>query len=325
MGGQNGDSLRIRTGLGLSVKFSFHLPLDRVDRPNEFLTCAAVAEMARALERAGIDAAYVTDHPAPADGWLASGGHHALDPFVALSFAAAATTRLRLHTNIIVVPYRNPWMIAKSVASLDILSGGRVILGIGSGYLAGEFKALGAPLAGRGAMMDEAVALMKQVWTGQSVAFAGTHFQADGNTALPVPAQRPHPPIWVGGNSARAIRRAVESCDGWSPFPATAKMTARVRTEAIATIGELGRKIDQATEIAQSIGRTRPLDICMAPFALTMQAGVRPGAAAVIDELGELARAGINWCAIAFPCRDRREYLDNIDWFAREVLPASRA
>src|SRR6185312_17223918 len=97
------------------MKFTFHLPVDHVRSPAEFVTAAAVAEMAQALERAGIDAAYVTDHPAPADSWLASGGHHALDPFVTLAFAAAATTTLKLHTNIIVVPYRNPFMTAKSV------------------------------------------------------------------------------------------------------------------------------------------------------------------------------------------------------------------
>lgn len=306
------------------MKFSFHLPVDHVGQPDEFLTGAAIAEMAQALDRAGIDAAYVTEHPAPVDAWLASGGHQALDPFVALSFAAATTTRLRLHTNLVVLPYRNPWLTAKAVASLDVLSGGRVIMGIGSGYLEGEFKALNAPFAGRGAVMDEALELMKQIWTGQSVTFAGTHFQADGNTALPAPIQRPHPPIWVGGNSDRALRRAVETCDGWSPFPVKAKYAGRVRTDEIADIGDLKRKIDQGRELAAKIGRTKPLDICFVPFGMAMQAGTRPEAQSIVDGLAELAAIGVTWSVMAFPCRDRAQYLENIDWFAREVLPAAR-
>ena len=302
------------------MKFTFHLPIDHVGTPDQFLTMPAVAEMAQALETAGIDAAYVTDHPAPADRWLESGGHHALDPFVALAFVAAGTTRLKLHTNIIVIPYRNPFMIAKSIASLDVLSGGRVIMGIGSGYLEGEFKALGAIFTGRGAVMDEAITVMKQAWTGRSVNFQGAYFQADGNTALPAPLQTPHPPIWVGGNTDRAIRRAVETCDGWSPFPVKGKMTQRVRTDEIVTIEDLKRKIDQAGELGDKIGRTKPIDVCMTPFGLTMQSGVRPDATAIVDGLNDLSQIGVTWSSIALPCRDPAEYLDNVAWFAAEVI-----
>ncbi len=304
------------------MKFTFHLPVDHVRSPDQFLTASAVAEMAQALERAGIDAAYVTDHPAPADRWLESGGHHALDPFVALAFAAAATTTLKLHTNIIVMPYRNPFMTAKSVASLDVLSGGRVIMGIGSGYLEGEFKALGAIFTGRGAVMDEAIDLMKQVWTGQSVSFQGEYFQADGNTALPAPLQTPHPPIWVGGNSERANRRAVETCQGWAPFPVKGKVHERVRTGEIVSAEDLGNKIREAKARAAEIGRTRPFDVCMTPFGLTMQSGVRPEVSAVIDGLSELAEIGVTWSSIAMPCRDRSEYLANVDWFSQEIIAA---
>jgi len=304
------------------MKFTFHLPIDHVHSPDEFQTAAAVAEMVQALERAGIDAVYTTDHPAPADPWLASGGHHAMDPFVALAFAAAASTKILLHTNIIVIPYRNPFMTAKSVASLDVLSGGRVIMGIGSGYLEGEFKALGAVFNGRGALMDESIELMKQVWTGRSVKFQGEYFQADGNTALPTPLQKPHPPIWVGGNSERAMRRAVETCDGWAPFPVKGKMTERVRTAEIVSADHLKQKIQEAKDRAAEIGRTRPFDVCMTPFGLTMQSGVRPDVSAVVDGLSELSEIGVTWSSIAMPCRTRSEYLANVDWFAREVIGA---
>jgi probable F420-dependent oxidoreductase len=215
-------------------------------------------------------------------------------------------------------------MTAKSVASLDVLSGGRFIMGIGSGYLEGEFKALGAPFQGRGAVMDEALEVMKQVWTGQSVKYDGRFFQADGNTALPPPVQKPHPPIWVGGNTDRAIRRAVETCDGWSPFPVAGGFGKRVRTDDIASVEDLGRKIEQARALAAEIGRTRPFDVCMTPFTLTMHSREKPSASAIIDGLSELAEVGVTWTSIALPCRDRREYLDNVDWFGREVIQPMR-
>jgi alkanesulfonate monooxygenase SsuD/methylene tetrahydromethanopterin reductase-like flavin-dependent oxidoreductase (luciferase family) len=125
------------------MRFTIGLPTDHVSHANEFVTGTSVMECAAAAEAAGFDDCFVTDHPAPDAKWLAGGGHHALDPFVALSFAAAATTRLRVQTHILVLPYRNPLLTAKSVLSLDVLSGGRVILGVASGYLKPEFAALG--------------------------------------------------------------------------------------------------------------------------------------------------------------------------------------
>src|SRR5262245_9205805 len=136
------------------MRFSIGLPTDHVDRAAEFVTGDAVMECARAAEAAGFDSCFVTDHPAPDAKWLAAGGHHALDPFVALSFAAAATTRIRVQTHILVLPYRNPLLTAKSVLSLDVLSQGRVILGVAAGYLKAEFFALGADFDERNALTD---------------------------------------------------------------------------------------------------------------------------------------------------------------------------
>ena len=104
---------------------SYGLPTHRVDRGDEFLAPGAIGELARAAEDAGFGAVYTTDHPFPGDDWLAHGGHHALDPLVALSFAAAATSTVRLHTNLFIVAYRNPFLAAKGIATLDVLSGGR--------------------------------------------------------------------------------------------------------------------------------------------------------------------------------------------------------
>lgn len=113
----------------MTISFSLELPTQRVDRTDEFITASAIADIARLAEAAGYAAVHVTDHPAPDAKWLDHGGHHALDPFVALSFAAAATTSLRLLTNVYIAGYRNPFLGAKSIHSLQVLSGGRLILG----------------------------------------------------------------------------------------------------------------------------------------------------------------------------------------------------
>ena len=198
----------------------------------EFLTQEALAEVARAAEAAGFDALAVTEHPMPNDEWLAGGGHDALDPFVALSFAAAATTRIQLLTNLTVVPYRNPFMLAKAAATLDRLSNGRLILGCGTGYLKEEFDALGVDFDERNALFDESLDLLRKTWSGKTVRVRGRHFEAVANTANPVPAQS-RIPIWIGGNSAPALRRAKAMGDGWHgtrvPIEDIAAITADLR------------------------------------------------------------------------------------------------
>jgi probable F420-dependent oxidoreductase len=307
------------------MRFTLQLPTDRVAAPAEFLTGAAIGEMARAAELAGFDAAFVTDHPAPGDRWLASGGHHALDPFVALAFAAAATTRLRLQTHVLIAAYRNPFLAAKALASLDVASGGRLIAGTAAGYLEPEFAALGAPFDERNELADELLGALKRIWTESSVALAGRHFSASGNTALPRPLQTPHPPLWVGGNSRRAIRRAVELGDGWLPFPAPGKMAARVGTAALENEDDLARGIAYAREHAARIGRSAPLDVCFSPFGLDMRGDGLPEPGSVIAAAQRLAALGVTWLAITLPpCARRAEWLERAGWFGREVVAHAR-
>ena len=166
------------------MRVSYGLPTHRVDCGEEFLAPGAIGELAAAAEAAGFGAVYTTDHPFPGDDWLAHGGHHALDPLVALSFAAAATTSVLLHTNLFVLAYRNPFLAAKGIATLDVLSGGRTVVGLGAGYLEPEFAALGADFDGRNDRMDEALAALDAAWTGESVAFEGSGYRATGNTML---------------------------------------------------------------------------------------------------------------------------------------------
>src|SRR4029077_11946642 len=141
-----------------------------------------IIAVASAAEAAGFGGFGFTDHPAPSQRWLDGGGHDALDPFVAMGYAAAHTTTLRLIPNIVVLPYRNPFVVAKAGATLDLLSGGRFTLAVGAGYLKSEYAALGVDHAERGALMDEALQVIDAIWTGDDVSFEGRHFNARGVT-----------------------------------------------------------------------------------------------------------------------------------------------
>src|ERR1700720_4621500 len=181
------------------MKFSFTHPMHSHPYNAELVTGSGIATVAAAAEAAGFDGFGFTDHPAPTQRWLESGGHDAVDPFVAMGFAAARTTTLRLIPNIVVLPYRNPFIVAKAGATLDLLSGGRFTLSVGAGYLKGEFAALGVDHAERNELFDEAIDVLRAICTTGDVTFEGRHFSARGVTAHPRPAVCP--PIWIGGNS----------------------------------------------------------------------------------------------------------------------------
>jgi probable F420-dependent oxidoreductase len=283
------------------MHYSVGLPVDHVTRPDEFVTSEAIAEMAAAVEDAGLDAVYVTDHPAPDDRWLAGGGHHAQDPLVALAFAAAATERIAVHTHVFVAAYRNPFLAAKGVATLARLSDGRVILGVAAGYLRPEFAALGVAFDTRNDLLVETITLMRRAWTESGVAVETDRYAARGVTQLPQP---PPIPIWIGGNSTAALRRAVELGDGWSPFPNPPAAARAVKTPAITNLDELATRLDAARAYAAEIGRTSPLTICFAPFAAT-------------DDHAAFADLGVEWLAVQFEgCTTRSEWLDRLGAFA---------
>ena len=172
----------------------------------ELVSGAAIARFTRAAEAAGFDGIGFTDHPAPSDKWLRSGGHDALDPFAALAFAAANSQRLQLIPNIVVLPYRNPFLVAKLSATLDALSGGRFVLSTALGYLRSEYRSLGVDYQVRNELFDEALEVLRGVWTTDAFAFEGTGYTASGVSANPKPG---HIPIWLGGNSQRTRRRVA--------------------------------------------------------------------------------------------------------------------
>jgi len=302
------------------MRFSAQLPTDRVTKGAEFTSAAAIGEMARSLEAAGFDAGYVTEHPFPTDEWLAHGGHHALDPFVALCAVAAATTRLRLHTNILVLPYRNPFLTAKAVASLDVVSGGRLIVGVAAGYLEGEYRALGADFAARNEVADDALRAMKQAWTGATVRSAGRGYEVRGNTMLPAPVQQPHPPLWIGGNSRRALRRAAEHAQGWSPFPVPAAIGRRTRTAAIESPEDLAARIHELRAACEELGRREPLDVNFVPFGSGMHEKALPDADAFCEQALRFEEIGVSWLSVGIPCRSRAAYCENAARFGEEII-----
>ncbi len=225
----------------------------------ELVTGEGIAKVATAAEAAGIHGFGFTDHPAPTQRWLEAGGHDALDPFVAMGYAAAHTTTLRLIPNIVVLPYRNPFVVAKSGATLDLLSGGRFTLAVGVGYLKREFAALGVDFEERAALFDEALDAIRAIWTADDITFEGTHFSAHGITAHPRPVSDPHPPIWIGGNTGAARRRVAEKGDGWCPFAAPPQLAQTARTAAMDSIEALADGIDDLRRRLDKAG-PGPLD-----------------------------------------------------------------
>jgi probable F420-dependent oxidoreductase len=314
------------------VRFAVQLPTDRVEAGPELLSAAAVAEMARAAERAGFDAVSVTDHPMPPARWVAAGGHHSLDPFVALSFAAAATERVRLLTHVLVLPYRNPFLVAKTAASLDVLSGGRLVLGVAAGYLEVEFAALGADFARRHERCDEALHALRAAWRGEPVDLEGAGFAARGNAQRPPPAQRreratggwPGPPVWVGGNAPRAIRRAVELGDGWAPFPARGRLAGHARTAPMETLADLRAGVARAREHAERVGRRAPLEIAFVPFGFALGGREPPAPAQLRDEVGAYAEAGVGWLVLPLDAPTRAAWCERVAAYG-EALAGARA
>ncbi|HEX6676868.1 MAG TPA: LLM class F420-dependent oxidoreductase [Actinomycetes bacterium] len=172
-----------------------------------------VAHRARLAEEAGFESIWVGDHVAlPAE---FDGEQPRLEVVVEVSYLAAVTTRVRLGFGVLVLPQRQPVLLAKQLASIDILARGRLTVGIGVGYVERELRALGASLADRGARTDEYLAAMRTLWTDPAPSFQGRFVSFDGVFQRPWPVQRPHPPIVVGGHSAAAHRRAVTTANGW--------------------------------------------------------------------------------------------------------------
>lgn len=301
------------------MKINVPLPFDIIDPPGEFTTMEAVTEVAAAVERAGFYSGLVTDHPCPTGRWLDSGGHYAQGPFVMLGMLAAKTTRLRLQTGILVLPYRNPFGVARDVATLDCFSGGRVTLSVGAGYLKGEYRAMGVDFEQRNELMDEYLKALRASLTGEEFTFEGSGYTAFGNRIIPGPVQK-RVPIYCGGNSKRAIRRVVDLCDGWNPF-FTATNTDTTRTVVMAGTEDLRAGIDYMREYSAQVGRDDLPEVVLG--------GVnRPGEILsdqeIVDRISAYAELGVTTAAVTVKGRDRAEWCDNAERIGAGVVAKTR-
>ena len=299
------------------MKINVTLPFDHIENPEEFLRPEAVTQIGSVLERAGFNGGNVTDHPCPTGRWLDGGGHHAQDPFVILSLLAAATKTLRLQTGILVLPYRNPFITARAVATLDVFSGGRVTLGIGAGYLKGEYAALGVDFERRNDIVDEYIKAMKAAWSGGEFAFKGTGYEARGNRILPGPVQKPHPPLLIGGNSHRAIRRAVELGDAWYPFFTAGPVSATARTAAMTGDNDLIEGMRYLRDHCAAVGREQPPEVILSSLT---SPGEKPHPEALIERIARYKALGITGAALHVDGKTRSEWCDNVERCGAEVL-----
>lgn len=293
------------------------MPFDDVDHADEFITAEAVAVIAKHVESLGYSGVNVTDHPIPTARWRDSGGHDAQDPFVMLALIAAHTQRVRLQTGILVVPYRNPFVTARAAATLDVFSGGRVTLGLGAGYLKGEYFALGVDFEQRNELMDDYIKAMKLAWTGETFDYEGIGYSARGNRQRPAPVQKNGIPLLVGGNSRRAIRRAVELGDAWYPFFTPKLSTSTVRSASFEDEDDLRAGLAYLRDYSEKMGRETPPDIVLTSMA---SGNVGSSPQELLDVISRYRELGVVGTAVGWAVASRSQWCDQAQWFAEEVL-----
>jgi probable F420-dependent oxidoreductase len=219
----------------------------------------AAAQVAQLAERLGYDSLWAGEHvvvPSPrVEPSPMEPDEPILDPLVALAHLAGHTERVALGTGVIILPQRNPLVLAKQVASLDVLSGGRLILGIGVAYLEPEMAAIGVPMEGRGTRADEYLAAMRSLWEAGAPAYHGKYVDFEGVDAYPKPVQRPLPVV-VGGRSERAFLRAARHADGWYGFLVGLRAMAEYREGLRAAVERTGR----SEPLHISVSPSRPMD-----------------------------------------------------------------
>lgn len=283
----------------------------------EFVSKHAVVEFARTAEAAGFGGLGFTDHPAPSHKWLTGGGHDALDPFVALATVAAVTDRLRLIPNIVVLPYRNPFVVAKAASTLDALSDGRFVLSTATGYLRSEYRALGVDFERRNELFDEALQVLRGVWSEDQFSFEGSGYTAMGVTSNPKPR---HIPIWIGGNSPLTRRRVARFGDGWNPFPASKLLAQTARTIPLEGLDDLAPMLDHLWRQVDEAGRDRStIDVA---FSTGLPGPGTPGfhPDQHLEQLSKMAALGITWNGTGVPGDSLAHALEALEQYGTEVI-----
>ena len=289
--------------------------------------------LAQRAESLGFDSAWVSDHiilprkvdsfyPYAADGVATfRPDEDYYDPLATLNFLAGCTQKIRLGTHVLILPYRNPVLTAKMLSTLDVLSGGRVILGAGVGWMEEEFQALGLDTyAQRGAVTDEYIQLFKELWTKDNPEFHGEHYQLSESGFQPKPVQKPHPPIWIGGHTNPAIRRAAKYGDGWMPIG--------LRPPAILEPEELAEKIARLRRLTVRAGR--PEDAVSLCFSTGVTFDNSPGATRrmmsgraeqIAADLRQYQDLGVRNFILGFPGDSVAALDEAMEQFSKQVMP----
>jgi probable F420-dependent oxidoreductase len=303
---------------------------------------ATIAEMARRGEALGFTWLAIPDHIVipkdigsryPYSGTGAFPGQASgdcLEQLTLLAWVAALTERARLLTSVMVVPHRNPVHAAKTIATADVLSGGRVTLGIGAGWMAEEFEAIGTePFAERGAVTDEYIEIFKVLWTEEDPRFEGRYARFSDISFLPRPVQRPHPPIWVGGESGPALRRTARYGDAWYPIGANPRHPYN-------TVERMQAGIEKLHQAAEREGRD-PASIQVvywgnwydeAKGPVMLDDGSRhlltgePGQ--IAEDVRALAALGVDHVLFNFQRASLAASLESMQRFTEEVAPHAR-
>ncbi len=279
------------------MRLGIHLPQFR----KQVVPGTVLARAARDAEAAGADDLWVSDHLlVPRGSDAPPEAFH--DPLAVLTWAAACTDRIGLGTSVLVAPYRHPVAMARSLASLDALSGGRVIAGMASGWMRWEFDALGVPFAERGARTDEAIAVCRALWAGEG-SFTGRFTRFDGAALEPGPARAGGPPVWVGGNSDAGIARAARVGDAWH--------TTRSDPDRLAPA------IDRLRAAERACGR--------APGAVEVSVRVRATAADAIALAPRLAGLGVSHLLVDLPDFDPVAFGDQVADLRAALAPLDPA
>lgn len=273
------------------MNFTVEFPSDVPTADPELREPTVMRALVTHAEAVGFDAIALADHPAPSAKWRRAGGHHTFDPAVALAYFAAATTRIRLMTHLWVLPFRTPYLTAKTLTSLDEVSGGRLIAGVGAGYLRSEFAALGVDFDDRVALFDEYLAALREIWLNPERPVTGTTFAATGELAVNSPVQKPHPPLWIGGNSPATLRRVVEYGSGWCPMLNPAAVASAVRTAAMETVDDFEHAVDRLRQLLADAGR-RLADVEIQVAIPTIDFDDAPAVDSIDDFVSAIGYAG---------------------------------
>jgi probable F420-dependent oxidoreductase len=310
------------------MRYGFYLPTR-----GSMATREGVLSLAKEGERLGFHSAMIADHvvfPVKSDSDYPytldrkhPGGGDALETFSILGVVAGATERLRLVTSVLVLPYRNPVLTAKMVATLDVLSGGRVTLGVGVGWLKEEFEALGSPdFDKRGAVSDEWIAICKQLWTQSPASFEGKFYRYRDIRCEPFPLQKPHPPIWVGGHSQAALKRTARHGDGWHPVGAIAasplppdEMRAHLAT--LRTLCDAEKRDFGRIEISYKA----PLYDTGVPDRGDNRRSFSGTPRQIADDIAIFAGIGVHELIFDFRGQSTTESVARLQRFAAEVMP----